>query len=230
MATHLDLEEQEQLDQLKAFWNQYGNLVTWVLILALGAYAAWSGWQWWQRDQAVKAAAMYDELDRAVAARDAARTARIYADLKERYPRTAYAEQGALLAARAQVEAGKPDEARGALAWAAEHAAQPEYRTVARLRLAGLLIDAKQPDEALKQLDAAAAGKPFEALVADRRGDALLAKGDRDAAKSAYQAAWKAMDAGLDYRQLVGAKLTALGAPPEPARPAAASAPPAAPQ
>ena len=41
MATHLDLEEQEQLDQLKAFWKQYGNLVSWVLIVVLGGYAAW---------------------------------------------------------------------------------------------------------------------------------------------------------------------------------------------
>ena len=63
MATHLDLEEQEQLDQLKAFWKQYGNLITWVLIVALGGYAGWNGWNWWQREQAVKAGAMYDELD-----------------------------------------------------------------------------------------------------------------------------------------------------------------------
>ena len=38
MATHLDLEEQEQLDQLKAFWNQYGNLISGVLIVLAGAY------------------------------------------------------------------------------------------------------------------------------------------------------------------------------------------------
>ena len=65
MATHLDLEEQEQLDQLKAFWKQYGNLVTWALIVLLGAYAAWNGWNWYQRDQSVKAGAMFDELDAA---------------------------------------------------------------------------------------------------------------------------------------------------------------------
>ena len=85
MATSLDLQEQEQLDALKAFWKQYGNLVTWVLILALGGFAAWNGWNWWQRDQGVKAGAMFDELDRAVAAGDAERAGRVFADLKEAF-------------------------------------------------------------------------------------------------------------------------------------------------
>ena len=214
MATHLDLEEQEQLDQLKAFWNQYGNLITWVLIAALGAYAAWNGWQWWQRDQAVKAGAMYDELDKAAAAGDAERAGRVFADLKERFPRTAFAEQGALLAAKAQFEKGQADAARATLEWAAEHAPQSEYQTVARLRLAGLLLDRKDYPGALKQLDAATA-PGFEALVADRRGDVLAAQGQRDAARAAYATAYKAMDATLDYRQLVEAKLIAVGGAPE---------------
>ena len=114
MATHLDLEEQEQLDQLKSFWKQYGNLITWLLIVVLGAYAAWNGWNWWQRDQAVKAAAMYDELDRAAQAGDADKAGRVFADMKERFARTTFTAQGALLAARTQFEKGQPDNARGA--------------------------------------------------------------------------------------------------------------------
>ena len=109
MATHLDLEEQEQLDQLKHFWKQYGNRVTWLLIAVLAGFAAWNGWNWWQRDQAVKAGAMFDELDRAALAGDADKTGRVFADLKERYPRTAFAQQGGLLAAKLQFEKGKPD-------------------------------------------------------------------------------------------------------------------------
>ena len=226
MATHLDLEEQEQLDQLKAFWKQYGNLVTWLLIAALGAYAAWNGWNWWQRGQAVKAGAMYDELDKAAAAGDAERTGRIFADLKERFPSTAFAEPGALLAARAQFDAGRPEPARAMLEWAAANAVETEYQTIARLRLAGLLLDEKKYPEALKQLDGATA-RGFEALVADRRGDVLMAQGQRDAAKAAYLSAWRTMDKTLDYRRLVEAKLTALGAAPEAAPAASAGTPPA---
>jgi predicted negative regulator of RcsB-dependent stress response len=219
MATQLDLEEQEQLDQLKHFWNQYGNLVTWLLIAALGAYAAFNGWTWWQRDQSAKAGAMYDELDRAAQAGDTERAARIFADLKERFPRTAFAQQGGMLAAKLQADKGQADPARVTLSWVAEHGVEAEYQTLARIRLAGLLLDQKKYDEALKQLDAIAPTKEFEGLAADRRGDILLAQGKKDEAKAAYQKAWAALDPALDYRRLVEAKLTALGAAPDTDKP-----------
>ena len=213
MATHLDLEEQEQLAQLKHFWSRYGNLITWLLIIVFGAFAAWNGWQWWQREQAAKAGALYDEVERAAQAKDAALAVRAFNDLKDRYGGTAYAEQGGLLAAKVAYEQGKTDEARASLSWVADHATEVEYRTIARLRLAALLLDAKQYDAALKQLDDAKA-KTFEPLVADRRGDVLLAQGRKDEARSAYQQAWAAMDPSIEYRRLIEAKLTALGAAP----------------
>jgi predicted negative regulator of RcsB-dependent stress response len=215
MATHLDLEEQEQLDQLKAFWKQYGNLITWTLVAVLGAFAAWNGWNQWQRSEAIKAAAMFDELDKAAKGADMDRVTGIFKDLRERYGRTTYAGQGGLLAAKVQAEKLKPDEAQASLTWVAENAGETEYRSIARLRLAGLLIDAKKYDEALKQLDAVG-GKEFEALVADRRGDVLLAQGKTEEAKAAYQQAWKAMDEKVGYRRLIDAKLTSLGAAPAP--------------
>jgi predicted negative regulator of RcsB-dependent stress response len=222
MATQLDLQEQEQLDALKSFWKKYGNLVTWLLILALTAYAGWNGWNWYQRDQALKAGAMFDELDRAVAAADADKAGRIFNDLRERFPRTAFAQQGGLAAARLQFEKGQVDAAKATLTWLGDNAVEDEARTIARLRLAALLFDAKQYDQALQQIDAAKAAG-FEALAADRRGDVLAAQGKRAEAIAAYQTAWKAMDPAVDYRRLVDAKLTALGAAPE-APAAAASA------
>lgn len=221
MANALDLQEQEQLDELKAFWKRWGNLITWVLTAVLLAFAGWNAWGWYQRDQAIKASAMFDELDKAAVAGDADRAGRVFNDLKERYPGTSFAQQGGLMAARVQHDKGQADAAKASLGWVAEHAAEDEYRSIARLRLAGLLLDAKQYDAALKALDAATA-KEFAALVADRRGDVLLAQGQRDAAKTAYEAAYKALPEKLDYRRLVEAKLTALGAPPAAA---AASAP-----
>lgn len=214
MATNLDLEEQEQLDELKHFWKKNGNLITWVLIAALAAYAAWNGWNYWQGDQAVKAGAMFDELDRAARAGDAEKVTRVFTDLKERYPRTAFTQQGGLLAAKVQFEKGKADVAQLTLTWVAENAVEPEYKTVAWLRLSGLSLDAKKFDDALKQLDAASA-PDFAALVADRRGDVLLAQGKADDAKVSYNKAWRQMDSKLDYRRLIEAKLTALGAAPE---------------
>jgi len=217
MATNLDLEEQEQLDELKAFWKKYGNLITWLLVLALGSYAAWNGWNWYQRDQAVKAGAMYDQLDKAVQSGDVDQAARVFADLKGRYPGTAFAEQAGLLTAKLQFDKAKPDDALATLAWVESNATETEYQTVARLRAAGVLLDQKKYDEALKRLDAIVlkdAAAEFGALVADRRGDVLLAQGKADDAKAAYTKAWQSMDPKVDYRRLIEAKLTALGAAP----------------
>jgi predicted negative regulator of RcsB-dependent stress response len=213
MATPLDLQEQEQLDALKTFWKTYGNLITWALIAALAVYAGLNGWKWWQRDQSTKAAGMFDQIELAVQGGDAQRAGQVFGDLKERYPRTVFAAQAGLLAARVQFDRGQSDAAQASLTWVADNASEDEYRTVARLRLAGLLLQAKDFDGALKQLDLAKA-PTFEALVADRRGDVLLAQGKPSEARSAYQAAWKAMDEKIEYRRLIDAKLTSLGVPP----------------
>jgi predicted negative regulator of RcsB-dependent stress response len=216
MATPLDLQEQEQLDQLKSFWNQYGSLITWTVTLALAGFAGWNVWQWWQRDQGAKAAALYDELDRIAATGDLERSVRAFGDLRERYPRTVQTQHAALLAAKVQADKGQPDAALTTLGWLADNAGEDEFRTIARLRAAGVLMDQKKFDEALKQLDAAQQGKPreFDALIADRRGDILTAQGKRAEAVAAYQAAYKALDSKVEYRNLVDAKLTALGAAP----------------
>jgi predicted negative regulator of RcsB-dependent stress response len=216
MASPLDLQEQEQLDDLKAFWKQYGNLITWTLTLVLAGFAAWNGWNWWQREQGGKAGALYEELERVAQAGDAERSGRAFADLKERFPRTLQAQQGALLAAKVQSDKGQADAALATLGWVADNATDDEYRSVARLRAAGLLMDQKKYDEALKQLDAAQQGKAreFDALIADRRGDVLTAQGKKAEAVAAYQSAHKAMDEKVEYRRLIDAKLTALGAAP----------------
>jgi len=213
MATQLDLQEQEQLDALKAFWNKQGNLITWTLVIALGGFGAWNGWNWWQRDQAAKAAAMYDEFDKASQAADVDRSSRVFNDLKDRYGSTAYAGQAGLMAAKLQFDKGHSDQAEASLGWVAEHASEPQYKAIARLRLAGILLDEKKYDEALKQLSGVE-DKNFAALVDDRRGDIMMAQGNKDGAKAAYATAWQTMDPSVDYRRLIEAKLTALGAAP----------------
>lgn len=213
MATQLDLQEQEQVDALKAFWKQYGNLITWTLTLALAAFAAWNGWNWYQREQAVKASVMHDEIDQAVAAGDMAKAVRVFGDLRERFPGTSYAQQAGLALAKLQADKGDSAAAVATLAWVAEKAAEDEFRTLAQLRLAAIQLESKKYDEAAKALDAARA-PGFEALVADRRGDLALAQGKRAEAVEAYRAAWKGLSDKVEYRQLVEAKLTSLAAAP----------------
>jgi predicted negative regulator of RcsB-dependent stress response len=229
MASHLNLEEQEQLDRVKQLWKQYGNLVTWVLIIALGGFAAWSQFQNWQRTKSAQASVMYDELDQAAQTGDMKKVERVFADLREKYPATVAAEQAGLMAAKLQFDFGQPDAARASLEWVAANAVEKEYRVLAGLRLAGVLLDQKKPDEALRALPSDVP-PAFEALVADRRGDILHAQGKHTEAKAAYQVALDKLDPRLDYRRLVEAKLSSLGpnAPSGAAAPAASAAAPAA--
>lgn len=227
MAKHLDLEEQEQLDELKHFWKQYGDLITWGLIAVFGAFAAWNGYNYWQRDQAAKAAVMYDEVERAAQSGDASRLDRALADMKERFAGTAFAQQAGLLAAKTYYDKGNIDAAKTSLSWVAGKSADEGYQAIAKLRLAGLLLEAKAYDEAL-QLLSGTFPKDFVALAADRRGDILAAQGKKAEARTEYEKAYKGMDERTEYRRLVEVKLNALGLNPSAASsstavPAAAS-------
>lgn len=222
MAKHLDLEEQEQLDELKHFWKQYGNLITWGLIAIFGAFAAWNGYQYWQRSQQAQAAVMYDEVERAATSGDASRLDRSLSDMKDKFGGTAFAQQAGLLAAKTYYDKGNIDGAKAALTWVAGKSADEGYQALAKLRLAGVLLEAKAYDEALQQLSGAFP-KEFTALVADRRGDILLAQGKKAEAKTEYEKAWKGMDERTEYRRLVEVKLNALGVNPSAALPSAAA-------
>jgi predicted negative regulator of RcsB-dependent stress response len=224
MAKHLDLEEQEQLDELKHFWNEYGNLITWVVIAVFGGIAAWNGWQYWQRTQSVQASAMYDEVERASQAGDIARVERAFGDVKDKFGSTAYAQQAGLVTAKALVDKGNTDGAKAALTWVAEKASDEGYQAVARLRLAAILLEAKAYDEALKQVSGEMP-KEFEGLAADRRGDIYAAQGKKTEAKAEYGKAFKSLDERTEYRRLVEVKLSALGVDPQQlAAPAATAA------
>lgn len=218
MATY-DLEEQEQLATLKAWWNQYGNLVTGGLLVIALALAGWQGWGWYQRGQAAEASAIYGALQRAAAERDMQRVKAAAGELLEKFGGTAYAPLGAMLAGKAAFEAGDVKTAKAQLAWAAEHS-KDEMRDLARLRLAAVLVDEKAYDEATKQL-----GEPevaaFAARFGEMHGDILLAQGKRAEARAAYQAAIAKIDAkpddkaekpqGSAYKQLLQQKLDAIG-------------------
>ena len=215
MANQLDLEEQEQLDQLKHFWKQYGNPITWLLIAVLGSYAGWNGYQYWQRQQAAQAAALYDEVERLVKTGDLAKIDRAFADMKDKFGATAYAQQAGFLVASQYLESGKPEAAKEALSWLSEKSGDRGYQAVARLRLAGILADAKAYDDALKQLGLEFAPQ-FDGLVADRKGDLLMLQGKKDQARAEYEKAYRSLEPRTDYRRLVEVKLNALGVDPQP--------------
>jgi len=208
MSTY-DLEEQEQLAALKAWWKEHGGGVTVAAILVAGAVAAWNAWGWYQRSQAAQAAALYDTLQKAARSNDLKAVRDTSGSILESYPRSAYAPLAALVSAKALFQAGDLKTARAQLQWTVEHAKNDEVRSIATLRLASVLLDDKDPDAALKALET----KPhpgFEALFAAQRGDILSAQNKRDEARAAYKAALDKAEPG-PLREGVRLKLEALG-------------------
>jgi len=224
MATY-DLEEQEQLAEMKAWWKQYGNLVTGIVAAAVIGVIAWQGWNWYQRSQAGQASMVYNVLQKAVMEKDLQRAKAASGELLEKFGRTTYAPLGALTAAKAMFDSGDLKTAKLQLSWVVEHG-NDELRDLARLRLAAVLLDEKAYDEALKQLDGKAA-PGFAVRFAESRGDVLGAQGKKEEARSAYQAALAKLDeadasgkgknslqdkqANAPYREMLQQKLDSLG-------------------
>jgi len=208
-----DHEEQEQLATLKAWWDKNGNIVTWLVTGVLLAYAAWSGWNYWQRTQAAKAAVLYEEVVKAVDAKELDKVARASGDIKEKFGSTPYAQMAALAAAKAAFDANDMKTAKAQLQWVAENGKNEEFKAIARIRLAGVLLDEKAYDDGLKAL-AGDFPDQFAALVADRKGDLLFAMNKIDDARAAYQSALDKTEVKNPARQLIQLKLDALGTAP----------------
>ena len=215
-----ELEEQEQLDELKTWWKQHGNLVTAAVVVVAVCVVGWQGWNWWQRDQAAQAAAVYAIVERAASEHDAKKTREAAGELIDKFSRTTYAGMAALVSARIQADSGDLKSAKLQLGWAAENARDNAMRDLARLRLAAVLLDEKAYDEALQQL-ASEPSVPFAPRYAELKGDIYSAQGKQEEARTAYQTALKKIDeaqktAGSDqrrgqYRDLLQVKLESVG-------------------
>lgn len=211
MANNFDLQEQEQLDELKHFWSKWGTPITWTLLVIMGGFAAWNGYQLWQNRQAQQAMALVEAVELAAQAGDMARVEQAFGDLQSGYGGTTQAGQAGLLAAKALADAEKWDTAKGVLTWVAEKSADDGYMALAKLRLAGVLMEQKAYDAALAQLSGRMPVE-FAGVAADRKGDVLALQGKNQEAIAEYRRAYQAFDDSVEYRRLVEAKLNALGA------------------
>jgi len=207
----LDLEEQEQVAELKAWWTQHGNRVLAAVIAVAVAVVGWQGWRWYEHGQAAQASVLYDTLSKATQAGDAKALRDAAGTLVESYPRTLYASMGALLAAKFYFERNDLKNAKAQLQWVIEHSPAEDFRDLARLRLAAVLVDEKAYDEALKLLDAPHA-PAYDAQYAALKGDVLVAKNQLAEARAAYQSALeKAERRDSPFRESVRMRLEALG-------------------
>ena len=207
----LDLEEQEQLAELKTWWQQHGNRIVAVIAAVAIGFAGWQGWRWYQASQAAQAGSLFDALARGAQSGDAKAVRDAAGSLIENYPRTLYASMGALTAARFHFERNDLKSAKAQLQWVLENGRTEDFRDLARLRLSMVLLDEKAYDEALKLLDEKH-GAAYDAQYAATRGDVLIAKNQAAEAKAAYRLALdKAGSTNSAFRESVRMRLEALG-------------------
>ena len=206
----LDHQEQEQLDALKQWWKQHGKLVILFIVAFAVGLSAFHGWRYYRHSQATAAATLYAELEQADREDDGKKVRAMAGRIVEQYASTAYSVLASLVAARYAFVAGDLADAKARLQWVVEHARDEEIRDVARLRLAGVLLDEKKFSEALSLVES----KPVEgmaSLYADMKGDILVAQGKVAEARSAYQLALDKSERNSSYRATVQLKLDALG-------------------
>ena len=207
----LDLEEQEKVDALKSWWDDHRVSVIAIFVAGLAAYGGFTGWNAWKARQAEQAAQQFAAFEKAAGSGDADKVLAAAKVIEEAVPGSPFSARAALTCSQRLQAAGKTADAQTQLRWVIDHARETQLQTIARLRLSGLLADAQKYPEALELLDSGT-DPAFASMVADRKGDILLAQGKTADARTSYQAALKAADEGQALRGLVQAKLDALGA------------------
>jgi len=207
----LDLQEQEQIEGIKAWWKENGNFVLGAVLVLVLAVGGWRGWQYYQNKQSAEAATLYGEFVKQMESGDAKRIKDAAAAVMEKDSGTAYGARAALLAAQFNEFSKDKARAKTQLQWAIDHAAEATLKDVARLRLAAILMDDKAYDEAMKLLNAAHPDS-FTGLYADLKGDVLSAQGKTEEARAAYKQAFDKTDEKSMYRNLIQMKMDALGA------------------
>jgi predicted negative regulator of RcsB-dependent stress response len=205
-----DLEEQEKIATLRAWWDQYGTYVSAAVTVVCVIIIAVQGWRWYNRTQSEKAAVLYNAVSQGAAQGSLEKAKDAGAQLLDKYSGSAYASRAALLLAKLAVDSGDKTLAKTHLQWVIDRASEDEMKQIARLRLAYVLLDEKAYDDALRTLDAKHDDK-LDGLYADAKGDILAASGKPAEARAAYQAALTKMDPKGAMRGYVQLKLDSLG-------------------
>ncbi len=205
MAGPYDLEEQENLTAIRHWWEDNALYVYIAIAVAVLGLAGYKGWQYWTRTQTEDASAMYGAVEKA----EKAKKLEAIDPLVAKYPRTFYASEAQLVAARELFDAGKLPEAAQRLDWVMKNGRE-EHRGIARVRLAAVLLDQQKHAEALEMLDGNK-DPAYAALVADLKGDVLFAQGRIDEARASYKLVVEKSEARSPLRSVAEVKLAALG-------------------
>ena len=192
----LDLEEQEQLENLKSFWVNYGRWLAIGIVIALVGYAAFWFYQKHQENVALDASAQYEELVVAATKSDFPLVLKKAQNLEQNFANTTYSAMAGLVAANLAYSIGDFEQASSQLQWVEDKAKSASFQSLARLRLIALLIDQKDETSITKAsgLLKKKVAPGYESLQHERQGDLWLVQGKNEDAKKEYLQAWEILD------------------------------------
>jgi len=203
--------EEQQLEEIKRWWQENGRTVVAGVVLGLGGVSGWTLWQSHVNEQAEEVSTRYERLVNTAALPNREAAVRQTDTIIAEHPDSSYAGLAALVGAQAAYGSGDAETARRLLEWAAANAAEFHVRDVARIRLSRLLSDAGEHDAALARLDEVGTG-PFATLAKEVRGDVLWGRNDASGARAAYESALGDDALRADVRGRIEAKLDAIAA------------------
>lgn len=202
-------EEEEQLEELKKWWSKYRNPVIYGLLVGVVAIFGTRSWFTYQSNQAISASNEYEQLQIELQQGNADAVSKRGAYLIDTYPKSPYAALAAFALARDHAERDELPAARERLQWVIDHARQPEFVHVARLRLGRLLLAMGESGQVLALIEPV---KPegYVSRYEELKGDAYAETGQPDKARRAYQQALDKLGPTADT-QALRIKLNNLG-------------------
>ena len=160
----------------------------------------------YEDSQAGKASVLYQEMLGAAAAERSEAASAAAEALTSKHSGSGYADLAQLMLARLALEEGDAAKAKIALNDLIASTSDSVMRQVARVRLAVIALKEGDPEE-IRKLSRAEAGDGFSSHFQELLGDALVANGDLEGARQAYQEALKGVTVDSQAGRLITAKM-----------------------
>jgi len=198
-------------ENVKKWLRENGSAIVIGLVLAFGGLFGFNQWKAWEANNKVQAYAEFEAMNELLTDGQLDAAISNFQNLQDDYSSSPYTSMAALQMGRARLEANQPELAIKNYRFAMENGHPKAIRVIARERLARMLLDQGELDQALSTLNGETDITGFEARYAEARGDILIAQGKNDEAVLAYQDALDSLEAGSGDRAMLVLKLESLG-------------------